>query len=445
MVEYTRIVDEPVRPRPPRPPRPEEPASKPNGHDKSWPLLNTEHAHIGLPGEIVAAIEPNTEADPNAILINFLVAFGNAVGRYPYFQVEADHHYSNLFALFIGQSSIGRKGTSEGRVRQIMNVADEGWAMTCRHTGLSSGEGLIYAARDPVHKMKGGESVCVDEGAKDKRLMIVEHEFGSTLTVMKRDGNRLSNLLREAWDSRQILQSMVKNDPNIATNAHISIVGHITGDELLRELDRREMANGFANRFLFVCTKRSRLLPFGGGLSEDRVHELGDKVMSTLGKARTLAYPRIRMTAECQRMWKTTYEQLSVERPGLHGAITARAEAQTIRLALVYALACGDEAIDVKHLQAALAVWRYSEASAGYVFGAEMTGDPLADEILRSLRNVGTKGMTRTDIRDLFGRNRSAAEITTALGLLQRLGHATSRMAEPGPSGGRGAETWHLT
>jgi len=75
--------------------RPDAPTSKPNGHDKSrqWPLLNTEHAHIGLPGKIVAAIKPNTEADPVAILFNFLVAFGSAVGRHPYFQVEADRHY----------------------------------------------------------------------------------------------------------------------------------------------------------------------------------------------------------------------------------------------------------------------------------------------------------------------------------------------------------------
>jgi hypothetical protein len=99
----------------------------------------------------------------------------------------------------------------------------------------------------------------------------------------------------------------------------------------------------------------------------------------------------------------------------------------------------------VKHLRAALAVWRYSEASTRYVFGTDMTGDPIADEVLRTLRSVGPKGVTRTDIRNLFGRNRRAAEITTALCLLQRLGLATLSMSEPGPSGGRAAETWYLT
>jgi hypothetical protein len=96
---------------------------------------------------------------------------------------------------------------------------------------------------------------------------------------------------------------MVKNDPNIATDAHISIVGHITDDELLRELDRASMANGFANRFLFACTKRSKLLPFGGGLDEIRVVELGHDVMAALEKARTVARPHIEMTPECQKLW----------------------------------------------------------------------------------------------------------------------------------------------
>jgi hypothetical protein len=294
--------------------------------------------------------------------------------------------------------------------------------------------------------LKKGNRECVDEGVTDKRLMIVEHEFGGTLAVMKRDRNVLSQALRDAWDGKSKLQTMVKHSPSVATNAIISIVGHITNDELLRELDRAAMANGFANRFLFACTKRSQHLPFGGGLTEERVTELGRKIEEVLSKARTLEDPRIRMTADCRKKWGPPYMRLSVERPGLFGAITARAEAQTARLALVYALACGDTVIDVKHLEAALAIWRYSEASVSYVFGGDMTGDPLADEILRALRSAPkAKGLTRTNIRDLFGRDRSAGEIVAALGVLERMKLATMQMAEPGPSGGRAAETWRLT
>jgi hypothetical protein len=48
------------------------------------------------------------------------------------------------------------------------------------------------------------------------------------------------------------------------------------------------------------------------------------------------------------------YPSLSAERPGLLGAVTARAEAQCVRLALLYTLLDGKANIEVPHLDAAL-------------------------------------------------------------------------------------------
>jgi hypothetical protein len=56
-----------------------------------WPTLAKE-ARYGLAGEMLAAIEPHTEADPVAVLINTLIAFGNAAGRSPHIKVGADRH-----------------------------------------------------------------------------------------------------------------------------------------------------------------------------------------------------------------------------------------------------------------------------------------------------------------------------------------------------------------
>jgi len=60
------------------------------------------------------------------------------------------------------------------------------------------------------------------------------------------------------------LQNLTKNSPARATGAHISSIGHITADELRRYLTATESANGFGNRQLWICTKRSKLLPEGG-------------------------------------------------------------------------------------------------------------------------------------------------------------------------------------
>ena len=69
----------------------------------------------------------------------------------------------------------------------------------------------------------------------------------------------LKDSLREAWDSGN-LQNMSKTNPERATDAHISLVAHITAQEICRRLDDTEYANGFANRFLFVCVRRSSIV-----------------------------------------------------------------------------------------------------------------------------------------------------------------------------------------
>src|SRR5207247_3820982 len=112
-------------------------------------------------------------------------------------------------------------------------------------------------------RIKEDQMVVTDQGVTDKRLLTYEPEFASTLKVAGRDGNTLSARIRLAFDLGDI-GTLTKNSPIKATNAHISLIGHVTKDELLRYLDSTEMANGFANRILWICVQRSKLLPEGG-------------------------------------------------------------------------------------------------------------------------------------------------------------------------------------
>lgn len=398
-------------------------------HNDDWPEPLAEEAYHGLAGEIVRTIEPHSEADPAGILIQLLIAFGNVVGREPHFIVEADRHGVNGFVTLVGESSRGRKGSSWGHIRSLLEQVDEDWATNRIESGLSSGEGLIWAVRNPIikrQKAKEGEGDAdgyseseVDSGVADKRLLVLESEFASTLRIMGRDGNTLSPVLRNAWD-RGDLHSLTKNSPARATGAHISIVAHVSKAELRRYFDRTEIANGFGNRFLWVCVQRSKLLPEGGKLTPKDL----EPYVAHLRRAVVFA----RNTGEMKRddyarlVWIEVYPDLSESKPGLFGAITARAEAQVMRLATIYALLDMSPAIKNEHLLAALAVWEYAEASARFIFGDSL-GDPVADEILRALRN-NPSGLTRTNIRDLFGRNRYADSITRALELLVQYGLA---------------------
>ena len=58
--------------------------TKGNGqdHDAAWPMMAPAAFH-GLPGEVVARILPDTESDPAALLLQYLVSFGNGLGDRP--------------------------------------------------------------------------------------------------------------------------------------------------------------------------------------------------------------------------------------------------------------------------------------------------------------------------------------------------------------------------
>jgi hypothetical protein len=93
----------------------------------------------------------------------------------------------------------------------------------------------------------------------------------------------------------------------------------------------------------------------------------------------------------------------------LAGAICARAEAHTIRLALIYALSDGQRTINTEHLQAALALWDYAARSASWTL-QDATGDPLAGQIHAQLASHHA-GLTRSQISDLLQHNQPATAI----------------------------------
>jgi len=401
----------------------------------AWPVMH-EAAYYGLAGEVVRSIEPHSEADPVAILLQFLAAFGNAVGISPYYQVEGDKHRAKLFIVTSGATSKGRKGTALGRIRQLMAIADPDWERDNIQSGLSSGEGVIFHVRDPISSLgNGGMIEQVDAGATDKRLMVVTEEFAGALRVMERAGNTLSPVLRDAWGTSK-LQTLTKNSPIKATDSHISIIAHVTDDELRAVLTKVEMANGFANRFLFARVKRSKLLPHGGHLDFATLQQLGERVAERLTQARTLG--RITMTDSAAEAWEKNYASLSGDRRGLLGAVLGRAEAQVIRIALIYALLDNTEQIDLPHLGAALAVWAFCEDSATQIWG-DMIGDDVADTILATLKTAGITGLGRTEISNLFSRHVPSARITMVLETLQRAGKAER---VPGPTVGHGEQRW---
>jgi hypothetical protein len=412
-----------------------------------WPAPLDEAAYFGLLGEIVRGVEKETEADPAAILTQLLVGFGNVIGRSAYARVGPAFHHTNESLLIIGQTSAARKGTAWSEVGRLLEHIDEEWWHRLG-PGLSSGEGLIFHVRDKVTakeaiKDKGGrvteyQDVIVDHGIDDKRLMVVETEFARALQAMQREGSTLNSIVRQAFDGG-LLRSLVKGFPYQATGAHISIIGHITVEELHKLLASTDLANGFTNRFLWIACRRARLLPFGGDPDAEMIKGFQDRLKTAVNFAKSVGH--VRWTKDAMKLWEQKYELLTAPRPGALGGVVNRAEAHSLRVATLTALFNLKDAIELPHLQAALAIVDYSERSAKFVLGDRLR-DREEAAILEYLK-CKPQGATRTEIRrDVFHDNKPAHHVREKLASLLQ---AVLVRCESEPTEGRTAERWFST
>src|SRR5437899_1497574 len=80
--------------------------------------------------------------------------------------------------------------------------------------------------------------------------------------------------------------------PATATGAHIAIVANITLDELRREMTSGEGENGFANRFLWLLVRRSKLLPEPPAFTGPIVDDLALRLAESLAAAEKIGQIR---------------------------------------------------------------------------------------------------------------------------------------------------------
>lgn len=401
-----------------------------------WPDPLASEALYGPAGDFVRMVAPSTEADPVALLGHVLPALGCLIGHGPRFRVGGDVHTARLFVVLVGATARGRKGTALGWVRYVIDEVDPTFGARVAG-GLSTGEGLIWSVRDPVTEWKvpkkGGDAelVTIDPGVSDKRLLIVEPEYARPLRACDREGSTLSPVLRLAWDGAE-LRILTKSQTATASGAFVSLISHVTLDELKRRFSEADIANGLGNRHLFLMVRRARLLPDGGALRPEDLRPFAVDLGRRVAAARRLG--EIKRSPAAAELWREVYADLATDHPGMLGAIVARTEAQVLRLSLLYALLDASPTIEPVHLAAALAVRRYAEDSARYIFGSAL-GDPVADEIRRALDRA-PNGKTRTELSDLFGRHVPAARLDVALDLLLR--HRGVTCTEETANGGIG-------
>jgi hypothetical protein len=388
-------------------PASQEPAPQPQQSDQA---IFEQYALYGLAGEAVRALAPHTEAQPEAILLQLLAAFGNVIGPGPHCMVGATRHTLNLFLVLVGESSKARKGTSWNQIARLFAEVDPTWTDNRVISARLTARGLI--------------AILGREQAGDRRLLVLAEELASVLHTMGRSRSQLSPLLRCAWDSGT-LRMLDRDRLMQASGGHLSLIGHITQRELAESLHRTEAHNGFANRCLWAIAQRVQCLPDGGNVDPQQLSAIAGGLRRAVEWAQGQPEILFRRDPAASELWNSHYATLSQDRPGLHGAATGRGEAQVLRLSATYAALDCSSLIRLPHLQAALVLWDYCSYSATSLFG-NCVGDSIADRIREALQ-ASPDGLSRKQISNLFHGHVSSGSIDQALERLSSLQLVTSR------------------
>jgi len=350
-------------------------------------------AFAGPIGEVVSICAPQCEGSPVSILLPALAMYGCMVGRRAVQDIGGTHHFLNVFGLLVGDSGEGRKGTGNGVAHRVMGLVDPRFIHDNVKGGLSSGEGLIGHIAD--QKDKDGEIV-----PRDTRLHISEEEAGAVFTRMKRDGNSLSPVLRQAWDSRTLATLTRKDDGGlIAREPLVSAIMMITPDELRHGLADVELVNGFMNRFLLAYTERVSMLPFGSPVDPQLLCRPVSCLQDSLGKLPTTGALELGWTKDAHELYGAEIYPSLRPLPGRLAAMTARGAPIIRRLAGVYCVSRGDSLLSVEDLNAAKAVWDYSMETVSFIYGGTAFS-PLAEKMIAAIGEVAESGLALTELRD---------------------------------------------
>ncbi|MHB8201949.1 MAG: DUF3987 domain-containing protein [Acidithiobacillus sp.] len=366
-----------------------------------WPTLDAAALH-GLVGDIIRTIAPETEADPAAMLFTLLAMVGNVLGADACARVGDQPHPGRLFVAIVGDTSAGAKGMSEAAVRPVVRAAFPEWFDSRRFAGFGSGEAIV--------------AEYVDE-ATDRRGFIFEPEYARVLTVAGRDGSTLSPIFREAWDGGTLAVRRAK-ERIVARDVHLSVVAHITPSELRTKLAEGDVLNGFANRFVFVASRRSKKLPSGGHVDPAVIGQLAQRLSSVIRPT----YKTYVRSPEAEALWGNLYFA-EPDRDGAVGSLTARAHAQRLRLSVLYAALDGANEIRPEHLRAGDACWRYAVQSVEHVFGSSR-GDRVQDRLLEALRGVYPGGLSGAEQDSIFAKNLRPGQLAEARVQLEMRGLA---------------------
>jgi hypothetical protein len=363
-----------------------------------------------------------SEAHVGTVYLNLLVSFGNMMGRGAYFNVGSTKHYTNENLACVGSSSKGRKGSSSDGSEPILHLIDSTWMNNRNVGGFSTPQAVLSQIKDDSRFQRLNKSTKLYEdilqpGVADKRLCIRESEMSNVFKLISDPKNKAGELFRNLWDGKQVSNLVAgktevgEHNSLICREPHVSIIGSTTPSLAKATLPIGADKSGDGNRIIWCYTKRTQLSPQGGPLinwAEETLNHNGSSesilvyFYEAISKAR--ASRLIPLAKNARKFWDCLYLRLeNDQRSDFLGGMTARAAAHIRRMAMILALLDKEDAVSVKHLKAAEAIWDYSQESARFIFSGYSKEQ---EKILRLAYADGEAGISLTDIHTLFSRKK---------------------------------------
>lgn len=401
----------------------------------------------GLLGEAVGLFS-HTEADPAAIMMCMLAGFGNMVGDSAYVEtVEPIRQYARINVLVVGASAKARKSAAWGQVQKVLEAVDGKYVQNNILGGFNSGHILVdhLAKRFTAEQPQGGQDEHIYVVSKDKRMVVFEDEFVRVLKTVNADGSIYSAVLRSAFDGSKLeVRSRQKESVVPKGEHHISVLGCITAEELRGTLTNTEAYNGFGNRILYVWAKRSKNVAISDvRLDVEKLSRIADALASNVTKAQVIG--RVDLDSAARGRWIQIYEEVQDDDPGgLLGTLIARADVFIQRVALILALADGDDILRIQHLNASYAIWQYCRGTAEHVFKdralIESTNDKAHDKLKAKLYDhiyrKGSEGIQLSALKNRPIANRNdVPRVDEILAELEEEGKVTSKVIQTGKRG----------
>jgi len=236
----------------------------------------------------------------------------------------------------------------------------------------------------------------LDELAGERKIRLIQ--LGELLSLLaKAKQNSLGNIipaLAELYDSPDLLNPPVhQKDVKPAKEPFLSIMAGTTQAWLQKALTETDIYGGFANRWCYFYGLPKDPMPNPPKVDPDKRNELVRELNQIRSWAEDVPKGEITISDEANALFEEYYREYyrRCQQPGLIPTLIVRIQDFVWKIALLYAADTMSEVISADHLEAAIAVGKYLEASVTEVFASfGMSGGKAKEnKLLDFLRTEG--------------------------------------------------------